>query len=435
MRFFRTFSLFEFFYNTGIVYPAPVSLNYFWNYGVLSFISLILQILTGILLAMHFIPHADFAFDSVEHIMRDVNYGWCLRYIHSNGASFFFVVVYIHMFRGLFYGSYLYPREFLWCTGVVIMLFMIITAFLGYVLPWGQMSFWAATVITNLASTVPLIGNTLVCWLWGGFSVDNPTLTRFFSLHFLLPFVILGFVLLHILILHEDGSGNPLGLTSIFDRVSFYPYFIVKDLFGVFVFYFFLFFFIFFYPNFLGHTDNYIEANAMVTPAHIVPEWYFLPFYAILRSVPNKLFGVVLLLLSIVMLFILPFIVTHYVKVAIVRPIYKILFWCFFINCFLLGWLGGCTVETPFVELSQILTIFYFLFFFFVLIENFFVAKCLQILNYSWEQKIIKSFIFIFFLFLFLFCFFNCVVFFRFFQYKFVELKNKLELKFFKFWS
>ena len=383
MRFFRKISLLEFFYNTGIVYPAPASLNYFWNFGVLAMLSLVLQIFTGIILAMHFIPHADLAFDSVEHIMRDVNYGWLIRYIHANGASFFFLVVYIHMFRGLFYGSYLYPREFLWCTGVIIMLLMILTAFLGYVLPWGQMSFWAATVITNLASTVPFIGENLVFWLWGGFSVDNPTLTRFFSLHFVLPFVILGIVLVHILILHEDGSNNPLGIDSNNDRIPFHPYFTSKDFLGLLIFYFFVFLFIFFQPNVLGHSDNYIEANPMVTPTHIVPEWYFLPFYAILRSVPNKLLGVVLLLLSIAMLFLLPFLVNHSVRAACIRPIYKLLFWLFFFDCLFLGWLGGCQVETPYVELSQLLAIYFFMFPFLILIENYFVDSLLKILKYK----------------------------------------------------
>ena len=241
---------------------------------------------------MHYTPHVDLAFDSVEHIMRDVNYGWLLRYAHSNGASMFFIVVYIHIARGLYYGSYLYPRRLLWSTGILIFLLMMGTGFIGYVLPWGQMSFWGATVITNLVTVIPYVGEDIVHWLWGGFSVDNATLNRFFSLHYLLPFVILGLVLLHLILLHIDGSGNPLYFDT-YNKVSFYPYFYVKDLFGFILFLMFFSYFVFFIPNYLGHSDNYIRANPMVTPTHIVPEWYFLPFYAILRSIPNKLNGVI----------------------------------------------------------------------------------------------------------------------------------------------
>jgi quinol-cytochrome oxidoreductase complex cytochrome b subunit len=376
MRFINKISFLKLLYNTGIVYPAPASLNYFWNFGSLALICLVLQILTGIFLAMHYVPNADLAFLSVEHIMRDVNYGWLLRYAHANGASFFFLVVYIHVFRGLYYGSYLYPRHLLWIIGVIILLLMIVTAFMGYVLPWGQMSFWAATVITNLASTIPLIGDLIVQWLWGGFSVANPTLNRFFSLHFLFPFIIFAFVILHIILLHEDGSNNPLGTSTYVDRIPFSPYFTVKDLFGVVLFFFFFSLFIFFSPNLLGHSDNYIAADSMVTPMHIVPEWYFLPFYAILRSVPNKFVGVILLLTAIVVLVVMPFLVFATVRSAEMRPLYKFLFWIFFFDCLLLGWLGGCTVETPYYEYSQFATVFYFLYFLvFLPLESFFYSS------------------------------------------------------------
>lgn len=367
MRFVKSKSLFKELHHTIFTYPAPANLNYWWNFGVLAFLCLILQIVTGIFLAMHYTPHADFAFISVEHIMRDVNYGWFIRYMHLNGASFFFLVVYVHMFRGIYYGSYNHPRELLWIVGVVILLLMILTAFLGYVLPWGQMSFWAATVITNLASAVPIIGTNIVLWLWGGFSVDNATLNRFFSLHYLFPFLILGLVILHIIFLHENGSNNPLGLVSRVDQIVF-PYYIIKDIYGILIFSFFYAYFIFFDPNVLGHPDNYIPANPMSTPAHIVPEWYFLPFYAILRSVPNKRLGVVLLLAAILILIILPFISkSKYIRSTVFRPIDKVFFWFFFFDCILLGWIGGKPIETPYYELGQIFTIFYFLYLAFLL--------------------------------------------------------------------
>ncbi len=274
-------------YKMSMSYPVPSNINVFWNFGILAFFFLVSQIITGIFLAMHYVPNAEMAFKSVEHIMRDVNYGWFVRYLHSNGASMFFLVVYIHIFRGLFYNSYIYPRAFIWMFGIIILLLMIITAFLGYVLPWGQMSFWAATVITNLASAVPFVGNDIVIWLWGGFSVGNPTLNRFFSLHYILPIVILLMVVIHVIFLHFTLSNNPLGIQPDIDEAKFGVYFIVKDMFGVYLILFICCFFSFFYPNVLSHSDNYIAANPLVTPNHIVPEWYFLPFYAILRSVPN----------------------------------------------------------------------------------------------------------------------------------------------------
>ena len=261
-----------------ISYPTPINLNYMWSFGSAAGICLVIQIITGIFLAMHYTPHVDLAFSSVEHIMRDVNNGWLIRYIHANGASMFFIVVYCHIFRGLYYGSFMHPRQHLWCSGVTIFLLMMATAFMGYVLPWGQMSFWGATVITNLFSAIPVVGKSIVEWLWGGFSVGNATLNRFFSLHYLMPFLIAGMTLIHLALLHKDGSNNPLGVNGAIDTVSFYPYFYVKDLFSFLILVLVFSFFVYFYPNLLGHPDNYIPANPMVTPAHIVPEWYFLPF-------------------------------------------------------------------------------------------------------------------------------------------------------------
>lgn len=359
--------------NVLVYYPTSANLNYFWNFGSLAGLCLLIQIITGIFLAMHYVPHADLAFLSVEHIMRDVNNGWLLRYVHANGASFFFLIVYIHVFKGVFHASYVFPRHFLWCSGVIILLLMILTAFLGYVLPWGQMSFWAATVITNLASAVPLVGNKIVFWLWGGFAVDNATLNRFFSLHYLLPFVIAALAVLHIVFLHEHGSSSPTGLPPKIDNVSFSPYFIVKDLFGFWVFFIFFFIFVFFYPNVLGHTDNYIPANPLVTPTHIVPEWYFLPFYAILRSIPDKLMGVVSLLNSILVLLIIPFVFnTEKLNKGFLHSSrHKFLFWLFFFNCLVLGWIGGKSIETPYYEIGQIATVFYFAYFFLLFLFDF----------------------------------------------------------------
>jgi ubiquinol-cytochrome c reductase cytochrome b subunit len=354
-------------YDFFIYYPAPSNLSYFWNFGIYAFVSLIIQIITGIFLAMHYVADQNLAFLSVEHIMRDVQLGWLLRYIHANGASMFFLVVYIHIFRNFYYMSFINPRELLWSIGVVILLLMIITAFLGYVLPWGQMSFWAATVITNFVSAVPKIGNDLVIWLWGGYSVNNATLTRFYSLHYLLPFIIFLFVVLHLIFLHKTGSNNPLGIEFKFsDYVFMYPYYIVKDLFGVICFFIFFSIFIFFFPNFLGHTDNYIPANSMVTPTHIVPEWYFLPFYTILRSIPNKLFGVLLMLFSVLILFFIPFLLKINVKSSDFKPLNRLFFWFFFFICLLLGWLGGKPAEYPFVIVGQKITFSYFFFLIFL---------------------------------------------------------------------
>jgi len=378
MRLHKQNLLLSIFYENGITYPVPTSISYLWNFGFMSLIFLGIQLITGIFLAMHYAAHIDIAFLSVEHIMRDVNYGWLLRYIHANGASMFFLVVYVHIFRGLYYGSYMYPREFVWIIGVVIYFLMIGTAFMGYVLPWGQMSFWAATVITNLVSAFPVIGKPIVLWLWGGFSVDNATLNRFFSFHYLLPFVLLGLVFVHIILLHDPKSSNPLGTETIkVDKIPFMPYFGVKDLLGAVLFFFLFFYFIYFNPNMLGHPDNYIPANPLVTPTHIVPEWYFLPMYAILRVVPSKLGGVLLMLVAIFVLALLPFMVCSEIRSGQFRPFYKLFFWLFFFNCLLLGWLGGNPAEEPFTEVGAFCTIFYFVYFFLILplimrLESFF---------------------------------------------------------------
>jgi ubiquinol-cytochrome c reductase cytochrome b subunit len=346
-----------------IEYPTPSNLSYWWGFGSLAGICLVIQIITGVFLAMHYTAHVDLAFLSVEHIMRDVEGGWLLRYMHANGASMFFIVVYLHLFRGLYYGSYASPRELVWCLGVVILLLMIVTAFIGYVLPWGQMSFWGATVITSLASAIPVVGDSIVTWLWGGFSVDNATLNRFFSLHYLLPFLIAGMTILHLAALHQYGSNNPLGINSAVDKIGFYPYFYVKDLVGWVAFAIFFGIIVFYAPNLLGHPDNYIPANPMSTPAHIVPEWYFLPVYAILRSIPNKLAGVAAIGLVFVCLFALPFINTAYVRSSCFRPIHNQLFWLFVADCLLLGWIGCQPVEAPYVTIGQIASLAFFVYF------------------------------------------------------------------------
>ena len=346
-------------------YPTPRNLSYWWNFGSLSGIMLVVMIVTGVFLAMQYTPHADLAFDSVERIMRDVDYGWMLRYAHMNGASMFFALLYIHMFRGLYYGSYKQPRELLWILGVIILILAIMTAFMGYVLPWGQMSYWAATVITNLFSAIPLIGQNLVTFLWGGFTVGNPTLNRFYALHYLLPFVILAVVLLHLIALHRFGSNNPLGIEmkGPQDTLPFHPYFTIKDLFGLAVFLLIYSFFVFYAPNFLGSSDNYIPANPMQTPNHIVPEWYLLPYYAILRSVPNKLLGVIMAFGSIFLLFIVPWLDSSPVRSARFRPVYKWVFWLLVIDVIALGWVGANPPEGLVVTVGQIATLYYFIHF------------------------------------------------------------------------
>jgi quinol-cytochrome oxidoreductase complex cytochrome b subunit len=345
-----------------IEYPTPANLSYFWGYGSMAGIFLGLQIVTGILLAMHYTPHVDLAFNSVEHIMRDVNGGWLLRYLHANGASLFFFVVYIHIGRGLYYGSYAAPRHILWIIGVVIIILMMATAFMGYVLPWGQMSFWAATVITNLFSAIPVVGPSIVEWLWGGFSVDNATLNRFFSLHYLLPFILAGAVIAHLVSLHEVGSNNPLGISALSDKIAFHPYLWIKDVFGWLLIGFVYLAFVFYSPNTLGHPDNYVEGNPMVTPAHIVPEWYFLPYYAVLRSIPDKLLGVVAFGGSLAVWLILPFLHTSNVRSSLFRPLFRIFYWMFILDFIILGWIGGNLAESPYLEIGQLATVYYFLF-------------------------------------------------------------------------
>ena len=357
-------------HSSAVAYPVPRNLNYLWTFGgILSFM-LVAQILTGVVLVMHYTPNALMAFESVEKIMRDVNYGWLLRYLHANGASMFFIAVYIHMFRGMYYGSYKAPREVLWILGVIILLLMMATAFMGYVLPWGQMSFWGATVITNLFSAFPLIGETIVTWLWGGFAVDNPTLNRFFSLHYLLPFMIAGVVGLHVWALHHVGQNNPAGVDIKDirrDTVPFTPYATLKDGFALVLFLIFFSWFVFFTPNYLGHADNYIKANSLVTPAHIVPEWYFLPFYAILRAIPSKLGGVLAMFGAIAVLFVLPWLDTSRVRSGKYRPLFKQFFWVFVAVCVLLGWLGSKPPEGLYVTLSRLATAYYFIHFLVIL--------------------------------------------------------------------
>ena len=351
-------------------YPTPKNLNYWWTFGGILTFCLITQIITGLVLAMHYIAHADLAFESVEHIMRDVNYGWLIRYVHANGASMFFLAVYIHIFRALYYGSYKSPREVIWIIGMLIYFLMMATAFLGYVLPWGQMSFWGATVITNLFSAIPLIGESITHWLWGGYSVDNPTLTRFFSLHYLFPFLILGLVILHIWALHVPGNNNPIGIDikkPSNDTVPFHPYIVIKDLFALLLFLLIFAFFVFYSPNILGHSDNYIEANPLVTPAHIVPEWYLLPFYAILRSVPDKLLGVIAMFAAIFVLVILPWLDTSKVRSALFRPIYKQLYWFLVADVLILGYMGAMPAEGIYLLIARVATAYYFAHFLIIL--------------------------------------------------------------------
>ncbi|MBV7255839.1 cytochrome b/b6 [Pacificimonas sp. WHA3] len=356
-------------------YEVPRNINYFYNFGVLAGLALVIQIVTGVVLAMHYAANTEVAFSSVEHIMRDVNYGWLMRYMHANGASFFFIVVYVHMWRGLYYGSYKAPRELVWMLGVVIFLLMMATAFMGYVLPWGQMSFWGATVITNLFSAIPVVGDAIVTFLLGGFAVDNATLNRFFSLHFLLPFIIAGVVMLKIWSLHIPGSNNPTGVEvkGPADTIPFHPYFTAKDLFGVGVYLTIFSIFLFFMPNFLGHPDNYIEANALATPEHIVPEWYFWPFYAILRAftfdfiLEAKLWGVVAMVSAIVLLFFLPWLDSSPVKSMRYRPKARMWTYVLLADILILSWCGGAVAEQPYIIISQIAAIYYFAHFLIIL--------------------------------------------------------------------
>ncbi|GGZ36409.1 cytochrome b [Asticcacaulis endophyticus] len=369
-------------YDSFVDYPTPKNLNYWWTFGGILSVCLAIQIITGIILAMHYTPHVDYAFNSVERIMRDVNYGWLIRYVHANGASMFFFAVYIHMLRGLYYGSYKAPREVLWILGCIIFFLMIATAFMGYVLPWGQMSFHGAVVITNLIGSIPLIGGPILTWLQGGFAVDQATLNRFFSLHYLLPFVIAGVVILHIWALHVAGQNNPAGveIKSKEDTVAFTPYATVKDGVAIIVFLFLFSVFVFFMPNALGHADNYIPANPLVTPAHIVPEWYLLPFYAILRAIPDKFGGVIAMFGSIAVIFALPWLDTSKVKSMRYRPVMRWFFVIFVIVCLGLGWCGAQLPDAQVIPglpsftlfdgqlnsylwLTRLFTIYYFVFF------------------------------------------------------------------------
>nr|QRH18085.1 apocytochrome b [Sporobolomyces sp.] len=340
--------------------PQPATLTYMWNFGSLLGACLVIQIITGITLAKHYTPNIVLAFVSVEHIMRDVHYGWLIRYLHANVASFFFIFVYLHIGRGLYYGSYRSPRVLLWSIGVIILVLMMPTAFLGYVLPYGQMSLWGATVITNLLSAIPWIGTDFVQFVWGGFSVNNATLNRFFSLHYLLPFILAALAAMHLLALHEHGSSNPLGISGNTDRLPFHPYFVFKDLVTVFLFLLVLGVMVFYAPNYLGHSDNYIPANPMQTPASIVPEWYLLPFYPILRSIPNKLLGVLAMFMSLLILLAMPIVDTSRVRGSQFRPLLRWGFWLFVSNFFVLMYIGSQHVEEPFITVGAISTAFYF---------------------------------------------------------------------------
>ena len=352
-----------------LAFPTPRNLNYWWTFGGILTFMLVSQIATGVVLAMHYVGSVDHAFDSIEHLMRDVNWGWLLRYTHAVGASMFFLAAYIHTLRGLYYGSYKAPREILWMLGVLILFMMIATAFMGYSLVWGQMSFWAITVITNLFSSldavVPGIGTRLVEWIWGGFAVGAPTLTRLYSLHYLFPFLIAGVVVVHIWALHIPGNNNPSGIDvkSPRETIPFHPYYTIKDGFALALFALFFACFVFYAPNLLSHPDNYIPANPLQTPAHIVPEWYFLPFYAILRAIPSKLFGVAALIGSIAVLFFVPWLDTSRVRSTSYRPIYKWFFWAFVLTCIALGYLGSQPPEGIYLVFGRILTAYYFLFF------------------------------------------------------------------------
>jgi len=340
--------------------PQPVNLSYVWNFGSLLALCLGIQIVTGVLLAMHYTPNVDLAFISVEHIMRDVNYGWLIRYMHANVASFFFIFVYLHIARGLYFGSYRSPRVLLWSIGVIILVLMMGIAFLGYVLPYGQMSLWGATVITNMLSAVPWIGQDFVQFVWGGFSVNNATLNRFFSLHYLLPFLLSALAIMHMMALHVHGSSNPLGISSNADKLAMHPYFIFKDLVTILAFFLALSVIIFYLPNLLGHSDNYIPANPMQTPPSIVPEWYLLPYYAILRSIPNKLLGVIAMLGSLLILLLMPLVDTSRVRGSQFRPLMRFAFWIFVTDFFLLMYIGSQHAEEPYITIGAIATGVYF---------------------------------------------------------------------------
>ena len=346
-----------------IYYPSPISLTYAWSFGSLAGICLVIQMISGIILSMNYTAHIDLAFSSVEYIMRDVPNGWLVRYIHANGASMFFIVVYAHICRGLYYGSYMEPRQLLWCSGVILLFLMMGTAFTGYVLPWGQMSFWGATVITNMVTVIPIAGKSILQWLWGGYTIGKPTLRRFYSVHFVLPFLIAGVTLIHLALLHKVGSNSPIGSDTGVDDVPFYPYFVVKDIFAFSCFLVVFATFVFYFPNVLNHPDNCIRANPMKTPPHVVPEWYFLPYYAILRSIPHKTAGIIAMGGSILVLMLIPYINTSDIRNTTYRPIFKFCFWFFVADFIFLTWIGQKPVRNTFIFFGQLATIYYFLFF------------------------------------------------------------------------
>nr|YP_214809.1 cytochrome b [Ambystoma dumerilii]AAT49248.1 cytochrome b [Ambystoma dumerilii] len=354
----KTHPLMKIINNSFIDLPTPSNISYWWNFGSLLGLCLITQILTGLFLAMHYTADTSSAFSSVAHICRDVNYGWLMRNIHANGASFFFICIFLHIGRGMYYGSYMFKET--WNIGVILLFLVMATAFVGYVLPWGQMSFWGATVITNLLSAIPYMGDTLVQWIWGGFSVDKATLTRFFAFHFLFPFLIAGTSIIHLLFLHETGSNNPTGMASNQDKISFHPYFSYKDALGFLLMFILLMFLSLFSPNLLGDPENFSPANPLITPPHIQPEWYFLFAYAILRSIPNKLGGVIALLMSILILMLIPMLHTSKQRSMMFRPLTQIMFWILVANTMILTWIGGQPVEPPFIEIGQISSILYF---------------------------------------------------------------------------
>nr|YP_010894909.1 cytochrome b [Phortica tanabei]WJW73422.1 cytochrome b [Phortica tanabei] len=356
-----THPLFKIANNALVDLPAPINISSWWNFGSLLGLCLIIQILTGLFLAMHYTADVNMAFNSVNHICRDVNYGWLLRTLHANGASFFFICIYLHVGRGIYYGSYLFTPT--WMVGVIILFLVMGTAFMGYVLPWGQMSFWGATVITNLLSAIPYLGIDLVQWVWGGFAVDNATLTRFFTFHFILPFIVLAMTMIHLLFLHQTGSNNPMGINSNIDKIPFHPYFSFKDIVGFLVMIMALIMLVLINPYLLGDPDNFIPANPLVTPVHIQPEWYFLFAYAILRSIPNKLGGVIALVLSIAILMILPFYHLSNFRGIQFYPVNQIMFWIMVVTVILLTWIGARPVEEPYIIIGQILTVIYFLYY------------------------------------------------------------------------
>lgn len=367
MRFVKYNSIFSLVNHFVIDAPEPSNISYIWNIGSLIGICLVVQIITGILLSMHYQPSWVYAFNSIESIMRDVSFGWYIRYMHANTASFFFIFIYIHIGRGMYYGSYIYPRNIAWIVGVILFIVSMATAFIGYVLPFGQMSLWGCTVITNLITVVPWIGIDIVQYIWGGFSVNTHTINRFFSLHFILPFIILALTIVHLIVIHYSGSNNPLGVSGNSDRIQFSPYFIYKDIVTIFIYIFIIGYIVFYIPDSLGHPDNYVVANPMVTPISIVPEWYFLPFYAILRSIEWKLGGVVCMFGSIVILVTLPILDVCYIRGNNFRPIYKFFFYIFVANFFILMFIGSMHVEYPYTIIGVISTIFYFVYFIFII--------------------------------------------------------------------